>query len=127
METIDTELILADLETLDPRHPALEVGVDDAGRLRGLPALADRPGARLLRAGGEVGLQAERVEADAGELVEARLVLTGRREQLRGILGVEVDELRLDLRVEEHGVGGRDERLELGLAPRHPSAPPRRR
>src|SRR5690606_10438092 len=53
---------------------SLEVGVDDARRLRSLPALADGPGARLLRARREVGLQAEGVEADAGELVEARLV-----------------------------------------------------
>ena len=95
---------------------ALEVGVDDARGLRGLPALVDRPRARLLRAGGEVRLQAERVEADAGELVEARLVLAGRREQLRGVVRVEVDELGLDLRVEEDGLGGRDERGELGLA-----------
>src|SRR6478672_10028941 len=46
---------------------ALEVGVDDARGHRGGPALADRPGARLLGTGREVGLQAERVEAGAGE------------------------------------------------------------
>ena len=39
----------------------LEVGVDDAGGLRGLGALRDRPCASFLRAGGEGGLQAERV------------------------------------------------------------------
>src|SRR6478735_11926019 len=64
----------------------LEVGVDDTGRLRGLPALADRPGTSLFRTGREVGLQAERVESDARELVEARLLLARRGEQLRGVL-----------------------------------------
>ncbi|MBG9885235.1 hypothetical protein ABE10_01255, partial [Bacillus toyonensis] len=62
----------------------LEVGVDDACGLRRLPALADGPGPRLLGAGGEVGLQSQGVEADARELVEAGLVLTGRGEELGG-------------------------------------------
>ena len=66
--------------------------------------------------GGQVGLQAEGVEADAGELVEARLVLAGRGQQLGGVLRVEVDQLRLDLGVEEDGLRGRDQRGELGLA-----------
>ncbi len=61
----------------------LEVGVDDAGRLRGRPALADRPGARLLGARREVGLQTEGGEADPSELVEAALVLAGAGQQLR--------------------------------------------
>lgn len=39
----------------------LEVGVDDAGGLRGLGPLRDRPCASFLRASGEGGLQAERV------------------------------------------------------------------
>ena len=68
--------------------------MNDTGRLRSLGTLRDRPGARFLRAGREVRLQSERGEADAGELVEARLVLAGRREQLGGVLGVEVDEFR---------------------------------
>ena len=38
------------------------------------PALVDRPGPRLLGPGGEVGLQPEGVEADPGELVQARLL-----------------------------------------------------
>ena len=45
----------------------------------------DRPGARLLRAGRQVGLQAEGGEADAGQQVEARLVLADRRQQLEGL------------------------------------------
>ena len=37
----------------------LEITMDDAGGLRGGPAFADRPGAGFLRAGGEIGLQAQ--------------------------------------------------------------------
>src|SRR6478609_9905366 len=59
----------------------LEVGVDHAGRLRSLPALADRPGARLLRTRRQIRLQPQRVESDPGELANAKLLLTGRREQ----------------------------------------------
>ena len=33
----------------------LEIGMDDAGGLRGFCSLLDRPGARLLRPGGEEG------------------------------------------------------------------------
>ena len=64
---------------------ALEVGVDDAGRLRRGVAVVDRPGPDLLLAGGEVGLQAEQVirrpDQRAGaafldaELLEERLGL----------------------------------------------------
>src|SRR5690554_2451671 len=75
---------------------ALEVGVDDAGRLRGGRALGDRPGASLLRPGGEVRLQPEGVEADPCELVQARLVLPGVGEHLGGLLGLELDELGLE-------------------------------
>src|SRR5690606_33899198 len=56
---------------------ALEVGVDLPGGLGGRGALGDRPGPALLRARGEVGLEAQRGEADAGEPVEARLGLAG--------------------------------------------------
>src|SRR5690606_18707093 len=49
----------------------LEVGVDDTGRLGRLPALADRPGARLLGARRQIGLQPQGVEADARELIQA--------------------------------------------------------
>src|SRR3954468_4583877 len=63
-------------------EPALEVGVDDPGRLRGRPALPDRPRPRLLGTGGEERLQAEGVEADAGQLVQAGLRLADTGEQL---------------------------------------------
>ena len=46
---------------------ALEVGVDDAGRLRRGVAAVDGPGAHFLHAGGEVGLQAEQVVAGADQ------------------------------------------------------------
>jgi hypothetical protein len=95
------EVVEADDLRLD--EALLEVGVDDARRLRRLGTLRNGPGARLLRPGGEVGLQSERVEADAGELVEPALLLAGRLEQLGGVGGVEVDELALELRVEELG------------------------
>src|SRR5256885_5550323 len=65
------ELVPADHLRLD--ETALEVGVDDAGRLRGLGSLADDPGAAFVFAGREIALQAEQVESRADELVEARL------------------------------------------------------
>src|SRR5690606_5332798 len=65
---------------------ALEVAVDDTGRLRSGRALADRPGARLLGPGGEEGLQAEGVEADPGELRQAGLLLADGAEQLGRVL-----------------------------------------
>src|SRR5699024_1972865 len=80
---------------------ALEVGVDDAGGLGRCGSLGDGPGARFLGAGGEVGLQTERVEADAGQLVQARLLLTGGFEHLGGLVLVELDELGLELGVQE--------------------------
>src|SRR5690349_435090 len=48
-------------------EPALEVAVDDAGRLRRRRASLDRPGPGLLGASGEEGLQAERAEPGLGQ------------------------------------------------------------
>ena len=84
----------------------LEVGVDDSRGLRSRRALADRPRTRFLGPRGEVGLQAEGVEADAGERVEARLVLADRLQELERFLVVEAGELGLDLGVEEDDLGG---------------------
>ena len=90
--------------------------MDDAGGLRGGGALADRPGAGLLRAGGEVGLQAQGVEADAGEHVETGLVDTHLGEHLAGLVVVaQLDQLGLELGVEEDRLGRRDELLHLRL------------
>src|SRR5690625_2353245 len=49
---------------------ALEVRMDLPGRFRSRGPLGNRPRPRLLRPCGEIGLQAERVESDASELVE---------------------------------------------------------
>ena len=81
-----------------------------SGGLRGFPALTNCPGACFFRAGREIRLQSERVEADAGELVEPALVLTHRREQFPCVRGVQVDEFAFDLCVEEHGLCRRNER-----------------
>ena len=70
----------------------------------------DRPGAGLLRPGGQVRLQAEGAEADPDELVQARLVLADRGEQLGGVGGRQVDQLRLDLGVQEDRLGRGDQR-----------------
>ena len=81
----------------------------------------DRPGPRLLGAGGEVGLQAEGVEADAGELVETALILAGGCEQFGGIRRIEVDEFGFEFGVEEDRVRRSDERLSSALRDRRSS------
>ena len=87
----------------------LEVGVDDTGGLGGGGALLDGPGAGLLGAGRQVGLQAEGVEADAGEGGEAGLLLADRLEELQRLLLVELGEVRLQLGVEEDRLGRGDQ------------------
>ena len=87
----------------------LEVGVDDAGRLGGGGALLDGPGAGLLGAGRQVGLQAEGVEADAGEGGQAGLLLADGLEELQRLLLVELGEVGLQLGVEEDRLGGGDQ------------------
>src|SRR3990167_511410 len=54
----------------------LEIAVDHACGLRGGIAHVDGPGAHFLHARGEVGLQAQQLEAGADQSVEARLALT---------------------------------------------------
>ena len=101
------EVVVADDLGLD--ETALEVGVDDAGGLRGGPPLADRPGPRLLLPRRQVGLEPERVEAHARQLVQPRLGLPALVQHFGGLVGLELDELGLELRVEEHGLGRRHE------------------
>src|SRR5690606_12638663 len=48
----------------------LEIAVDDARGLRRSPAFLDRPGARFLRADGEIGLQTKQIIAGVDELGE---------------------------------------------------------
>src|SRR5262249_49855402 len=60
----------------------LEVGVDDARRLRRLGAAADRPGARLLRSDREIGDEVEELVAGADDAGEPGLVEPERLEEL---------------------------------------------
>jgi hypothetical protein len=55
-------------------EPALEVGVDDAGRLRRGVAGVNRPRAHFLLAGGEVRPQAEQVVGGADQRADAALL-----------------------------------------------------
>ena len=65
------EIVVGDDVSLD--EALFEVGVNHAGGLRGGPALVDLPSAHFLDACGQEGLQAEDVEAHAGQLVETGL------------------------------------------------------
>src|SRR5262249_18325221 len=53
---------------------ALEIGMDDGGSLRRLGSTRDRPGRRLLGAGGEIGDQVEERIPGANQSIEARLL-----------------------------------------------------
>src|SRR5262249_28671691 len=83
----------------------LEVGVDHAGRLGSERALADRPGADLLLAGGEVRLQAEQPVALARQGRERRLDAAVRPQQPAPDAGRELGELGLDLAAQDHDTG----------------------
>ena len=87
---------------------ARDVGVDRAARLeRGL-AVAQRPGARLLLAGGEERDQPERVLEPPHDLVERRRAVA----ELGRLLVGELGELRLELAVDaRRAVDDRDQRL----------------
>ena len=74
------EVVIGD--GLGADEAALEIGVDDAGRLRRLGAARDGPGAHFLRAGGEIGDQAEEIVAGADQPVEARLGEAEARQEL---------------------------------------------
>ena len=56
----------------------LEIGVDDAGRLRRFRPFLDRPGPRFLRADGKESDEVQEVVAGADDAVQARLA-SGRR------------------------------------------------
>src|SRR5438045_5533811 len=53
---------------------SLEVRMDDGGRLRRLGATGDRPGRRLLGAGGTISDQIEQRIAGTDQAIEARLL-----------------------------------------------------
>src|SRR5258707_15660886 len=65
---------------------ALEVRMNDAGRLRRLRATRNGPGCRLLRAGGEIGDQIEERIAGADQPVEARLLEADRSQVFSALL-----------------------------------------
>ena len=75
------EVVIGDRLCAD--EAALEVGVDNAGRLRCPRAAFDRPGARFLRPGGKVGNEVEQVVTGADQPVEARFVKAKIGEELR--------------------------------------------
>lgn len=89
--------------------------MNDAGRLGGRGALLDGPGAGFLGAGGEVGLEAEGVEAYVGEGGEAGFFLAYGLEEFEGLLLVEFGEVGFQLGVEEDGLGGGDQGALCGL------------
>ena len=69
----------------------------------------DRPGASLLRAGGQVGLQTQGLETSLGQGLQARLVLADSGEQLSGVLLIQLQQVGLALSVQEDGLGRGDQ------------------
>ena len=83
----------------------LEVGVDDAGALRGLAAAHERPGTHLVGSGGEVGLQVEQVVGGAYQSRDAALVKSYLGQELLSLLPcVQLGDFAL-------GLGGDDEHV----------------
>jgi len=66
------EIVIGD--GLGADEAALEIGMDDAGRLRGLVALVDGPGTAFLGTDSEIGLQAQKIVSFADQAIKARLV-----------------------------------------------------
>ncbi len=83
--------------------------MDHTGSFRGGPALLDRPAASLLRPGSQITLEPESVVAHAREDIQPRLVDAHVGEKLTGFLFIHLDELRLEFRVKEDGLGGSDD------------------
>ena len=80
----------------------LEIGVDDAGRLRRRGADSDRPRAHFLRPRGEVGLQPEQLVAGVDHAVEAGLGEAQVVEERLLVVAVEVGDLGLERRAHRH-------------------------
>src|SRR5271166_2029562 len=90
---------------LGPDEAALEIAMDDAGGLRRLGALLDRPGARLLRPDGEEGDEVQERIASADDAIEARLGEADRLE-IVFLLGQRQNcDLALDLGRNDHRDG----------------------
>ena len=107
------EIVIGDDIGLD--EALFEVGVDHAGGLRGGVALVDLPCAHFLLACGEEGGQAERVVADACQLVEAGFLKAGVGEHFARVVLVEFGQVGFELRVEEDGRSRSHGGGELGL------------
>ena len=106
----------------------LEVGVNDAGRLGRGVALVNRPRAGLFRARGEVGLQAQGVEAGARQRVQTRLGLADGLEQLRRPIRRRVRASSDSIFASRNTASaGATDGVELGDLARRRSAPTRRR
>ena len=84
------------VDDLGADEAALEVRVDLAGSFRCRRALDDGPGAALIRAGRQEGLQAQEVERSLDQAVEAALRLTEVFEEGLGLFFVKLGDLRLD-------------------------------
>src|SRR6266851_10369369 len=93
----------------------LELGMDDAGRARRAGAAGDRPGARFLRPGGEIGDEMEEGVAGADQPVETGLLEADGGEIVGALGGGQHRDLRLDLGGNDHG--GRVFALRLRLDP----------
>src|SRR5215472_14955681 len=84
---------------------ALEIGVDDAGRLGRLGAAGDGPGLRLLGPGREVCEEAQETVAGANKAIESRLLEPDRR-QIFGAFGSRQHcDLGFDLGRDHHDAG----------------------
>src|SRR5215204_5493898 len=90
------EVVVGNRLRLD--EAALEVGVDDAGRLRRSVSDLDGPGADLLFTGGEVGLQAEQMVSGADQSVHAAFLHPELTEVGLRFGGLEIHQIAFDLR-----------------------------
>ena len=75
----------------------------------------NRPGARFLLASGQVGLQAEGVKANARELIQARLALTGLSQHFARIVLIELNKLGLKLCIQEDRFSGSNQSAQFVL------------
>src|SRR5262245_38195898 len=76
-----------------------------SGGFRGFRAFADRPGARLLLAGGEKGDEAERVIGASDQFAESRFGDAQAGEVFRTLLGFEIYKISFELRADDRRVG----------------------
>src|SRR5579871_3976973 len=88
--------VVVEADDLGADEAALEVGVDHAGRLRRGRTTPDRPGADLLRAGGEVGLQPEQAIGAANHPVQTRLIKPEFLQEVGAVGVLELGDLGLD-------------------------------